>query len=51
LILLPLAIPLPQFAALPMKDGPCHAVAAFPAIELGEETSAIAFIIDIADLP
>ena len=47
LVLLPLAISLPQFAPLPMQDSTGHAVAAFPAVELGEDTPAIAFIIHL----
>ena len=47
LILLAFAIPLPEFATLPMKHRPCNTMAALAAIQLGQNTPSILLIINV----
>jgi hypothetical protein len=47
LVLLAFAVALPQFAPLAVEDCPRHAVPALATVELGEDTAAIRFVVEV----
>ncbi len=48
MVLLAVAIALPQLATPAMEDGPCHAVTAFMTVQLGQDVPPVIRVVDVA---